>query len=62
MQLPRGFLEPDIGGHVARPTAPSTIAPARDPPLWDTPDAEPGGFDLHAQPAPEVEFDQRITW
>jgi hypothetical protein len=30
--------------------------------LWDLPDAEPGGFDPHAQPAPEVAFDQRITW
>ena len=40
--------------------APPRIAPARGPPLWDLPDAGPGCFD--PQPAPEYEFDQRITW
>jgi hypothetical protein len=30
------------------------------PALWDLPDAGPGSFD--PQPAPEYEFDQRITW
>jgi len=32
------------------------------PPLWDLPDAGAGGFDPHAQPAPEYAFDQRIAW
>jgi hypothetical protein len=38
------------------------IAPARGPPLWDLPDAGAAGFDPHAQPAAEYEFDQRIAW
>ena len=52
----------DILLHVGEPTAPPRIAPARGPPLWDLPDARTGDFDPHAQPAPEYEFDQRITW
>ncbi|MCE7939927.1 MAG: IS91 family transposase [Chloroflexi bacterium CFX6] len=48
--------------HVGEPTAPPHIAPARGPPLWDLPDARTDEFYPHAQPAPEVEFDQRITW
>jgi hypothetical protein len=50
----------DILVHVGEPTAPPRIAPARGPPLGDLPDAGPGSFD--PQPAPEYEFDQRITW
>jgi hypothetical protein len=50
----------DILVHLGEPTAPPRIAPARGPPLWDLPDAGPGTFD--PQPAPEYEFDQRITW
>jgi hypothetical protein len=52
----------DILAHCGEPTAPPRIAPARGPPLWNLPDAGPGGFDPHAQPAPEVEFDQRVAW
>ena len=37
------------------------IAP-RGPPLCDVPDAGAGDFDLHAQPALEYAFDQRIAW
>ena len=48
--------------HLGEPTAPPRIAPARGPPLWDLPDAGPGTFDPQAQPAPEYEFDQRVTW
>ncbi len=50
----------DILVHLGEPTAPPRIAPARGPPLGDLPDAGPGSFD--PQPAPEYEFDQRITW
>jgi hypothetical protein len=50
----------DILVHLGEPTAPPRIAPARGPPLGDLPDAAPGTFD--PQPAPEHEFDQRITW
>ncbi len=38
----RELPEPDIRGHVARPTAPSTTAPTRGLPLWDTLDARAG--------------------
>ena len=51
-----------ILAHLGEPTAPPPIAPARDPPLWNLPDAGAGGFDPHAQPAPEYAFDQRIAW
>jgi len=50
----------DILVHLGEPTVPPRIAPARGRPLWDLPDAGPGSFD--PQPAPEYEFDQRITW
>jgi hypothetical protein len=52
----------DILAHCGEPTAPPRIAPARGPPLWNLPEAGPGGFDPHAQPAPAYQFDQRITW
>jgi hypothetical protein len=52
----------DILVHLGEPAAPPRIAPARGPPLSDMPDATAGGFDPHAQPAPQYEFDQRITW
>ncbi len=51
----------DILFHVGERTAPPRIAPARGPPLWDRPEARTGDGDPHAQPAPEYEFDQRIT-
>jgi hypothetical protein len=51
-----------ILAHLGEPTSTPRIAPARGPPLSDTPDARAGGFDPYAQPAPEYEFDQRITW
>ena len=51
-----------ILAHLGEPTAPPRIAPARGPPPWDLPDAGAGTFDPHAQPAPEYEFDQRLTW
>jgi hypothetical protein len=44
------------------------LLPARGPPLWEMPDAEPGAsdpwasqFDPQARPAAEYEFDQRIA-
>jgi hypothetical protein len=48
--------------HCGEPTAPPRLAPARGPPPWDLPDAGPGGFDPHAQPAPGYEFALRIAW
>ena len=53
--------------HIGESTRPPSIAPARGPPLWEAATAcEQAGNDpqweLLAQPAPEVEFDQRIVW
>ena len=50
-----------ILAHLGELTSPPHIAPARGPPRSDTPDARAGGFDPHAQPAPEYEFDQRLA-
>ena len=56
--------------HIGVDSEPPHIAPARGPPLWD----ECGGaqmddgaqiepnWDLAAQPAPDFEVDQRISW
>ena len=47
------------------------ISPARGPPLWDDcsdaqmddgAQTEPADWDLAAQPAPDFEVDQRISW
>lgn len=52
--------------HIGESTQPPRIAPARGPPLWEAPAAaEPAEndpqWDSSAQPAPEIEFDQRIA-
>jgi hypothetical protein len=55
--------------HIGVESEPPKISPARGPPLWDECDAhssegtqiEPD-WDLAAQPAPDYEVDQRITW
>jgi hypothetical protein len=50
--------------HIGESSQPPRIAPARGPPLWEA--AESAGndpqWDASAQPAPEIEFDQRIAW
>ena len=48
--------------HLGEPSEPPRIAPARGPPPWDHL-LEPLP-DWHAivQPAPELQFDQRISW
>ena len=50
--------------HIGESTQPPRIASARGPPLWEA--AEQAGnepqWDASAQPAPEIEFDQRIAW
>ena len=52
--------------HIGESTQPPRIAPARGPPLWEAAAAEQVENDPQwnssAQPAPEVEFDQRIAW
>ena len=56
--------------HIGVESEPPKISPARGPPLWeDCCDAQVGegtqvepDWDLAAQPAPDYEVDQRITW
>jgi hypothetical protein len=53
--------------HLGEPTQSPKIAPARGPPLWEAAMAsERAGnnpeWDMSAQPAPEIEFDQSIAW
>jgi hypothetical protein len=52
----------DILVHLGEPIAPPTVASARGSPRWDLPDGGSGDGEPHAQPAPEVEFDQRVAW
>mgnify|MGYP002813751958 CR=1 FL=1 len=53
--------------HIGESTRPPRISPARGPPLWEAAAAaEQAGndpqWDSSAQPAPQIEFDQRIAW
>ena len=56
--------------HIGVDSEPPQISPARGPPLWEDCDAqmddgaqiEPADWDLAAQPAPDFEVDQRISW
>jgi len=55
--------------HIGAETEPPRITPARGPPLWDECDAqaaqgvEPApDWDEAAQPAPDFEADQRVSW
>jgi hypothetical protein len=48
--------------HLGEPMTPPTVAPARDPPLWDRPPAGQREIDPQAQPAGDCAFDQRVTW
>jgi hypothetical protein len=58
-----------ILSHIGESATPPRIAPARGPPSWEEDDSEaifldearfPG--DPLAQPEPDYEFDQRMTW
>ena len=53
--------------YIGESTQPPRIAPARGPPLWELADASAQAgngpvWDMSAQPAPEIEFDQRVAW
>ena len=62
----------DIGQileHIGAETEPPRITPARGPPLWDGAEAQAGegvepapDWDEAAQPAPDFEVDQRLSW
>ena len=55
--------------HIGVDPEPPHISPARGPPLWDCGDAQMGegvqtepDWELAAQPAPDFEADQRVSW
>lgn len=52
--------------HIGEATQPPRIASARGPPLREAAAAEQAGNDpqrdARAEPGPEIEFAQRITW
>jgi len=53
--------------HIGESSQPPRIAPARGPPLWELAEASAQAgndpvWDMSAQPAPEIEFDQRVAW
>lgn len=57
--------------HIGADSEPPRISPARGPPLWDDcsdaqmddgAQTEPADWGLAAQPAPDFEVDQRISW
>jgi hypothetical protein len=56
--------------HFGVDSQPPHISPARRSPLWDDCDAqtddgaqiEPADWDLEAQPAPDFEVYQRVSW
>jgi len=53
----RGILE-----HIGEPAQPPPVAPARGPPAWEE-EAEPLPLlDSLAQPEPDFQFDQTVSW
>jgi hypothetical protein len=48
--------------HIGEPARPPAITPARGPPAWDDAPEPMPEWDLLAQPAPDFEFDQRVSW
>ena len=53
--------------HIGEPVTPPRIASARGPPQWDNSgavflDEERFAGDPLAQPEPDFEYDQRISW
>ena len=55
--------------HIGVDSEPPRITPARGPPLWEDCDAQIGDgarvepdWDLAAQPAPDLDVDQRVNW
>ncbi len=62
-------LDQKILDHIGLDSEPAHISPARRPLLWDDCDAHVGegapiepDWDLAAQPAPDFEVDQRVSW
>ena len=58
-----------ILNHIGEPSTPPRIAPARGPPQWEEDDSGANFLDEErftgdplAQPEPEYEFDQRVSW
>ena len=67
--ITEGMQIRNILDHIGVDSEPPHISPARGPPLWDDCDAQADDgvqtepdWDLAAQPAPDFEVDQRISW
>ncbi len=67
--ITQGAQVSKIWDYIGVDPQPAHIAPARRPPLWNDCDAQVGvgvqiepDWDLAAQPAPDCEVNQRITW
>jgi len=65
----RTLLYQTVLEHIGVEPEPPHITPARGPPLWDGAEAQAGegaepapAWDEAAQPAPDFEVDQRISW
>ena len=48
--------------HIGEPATPPRIAPARAPPDWLEVDFDQTILDESAEPVPEFEFDQTVSW
>ncbi len=48
--------------HIGEPTDPPRIAPARGPPTWEAEVESLPSADTIAQPEPDFQFDQTVSW
>jgi hypothetical protein len=48
--------------HIGEPVEPPRISPARGPPIWDEEINQDSYGDPLAQPAPDDDFDQTVSW
>jgi hypothetical protein len=48
--------------HIGEPSEPPRITPARGPPEWEEGNNQDSFGDPSAQPAPDYEFDQTVSW
>ena len=48
--------------HIGEPPRPPPITTARGPPAWEDARGPMPDRDIHGQPEPDFEFDQRVAW
>ena len=48
--------------HIGEPAQPPPVAPARDPPAWEEGSEPVALLDSIAQPEPDFQFDQTLSW